>query len=315
MLTAKIVAFAAAVMMAQGGPESKGPAESAGLLALANDPTETHGGPTANGSKALGKSEQNDAAPEAKPVKKAAKPAAPAAGETAKSSDGVDADAALNLLTEGNQRWVEDKPQDPSAGLSRRQLLAEQGQKPFATIITCADSRLPVERLFDRGVGELFVIRVAGNVAGESETGTIEYGVGHLKTPLLVVMGHTKCGAVAAAAGGAELHGSLGKLVARVGPAVERARRGNPGVSSDELPALAIRENVWQTMFDLFKSSEEVRSAVRSGELRVIGAVCDLSTGKVNWMGEHPWQAEIITALDTRTTPSNEAQAAAGEGH
>ncbi|MFZ4576372.1 MAG: carbonic anhydrase, partial [Phycisphaerales bacterium] len=167
----------------------------------------------------------------------------------------------------------------------------------FVTVLTCADSRLPVERIFDRGVGDVFVVRVAGNVAGDSETGTIEYGVEHLNTPLLVVMGHTKCGAVAAAASGAQLHGKLAGLIDHIGPAVERARKNNPAADDAQIAQLAITENVWQTVYDLYKSSPEVLEKVENGELKVVGALCDISTGKVEWLGEHPWQSELLTAL------------------
>jgi carbonic anhydrase len=150
-------------------------------------------------------------------------------------------------------------------------------------------------------VGDVFVIRVAGNVAGDSETGTIEYGVGHLKTPLLVVMGHTKCGAVAAAASGAQLHGKVGTLVSHINPAVDRVKQASPNADQTELAALSVKENVWQSIFDLYKNSDEIRAAARGGEIRVVGAVYDISTGKVEWLGEHPWQSQILDALEVKT--------------
>lgn len=210
------------------------------------------------------------------------------------------AEQALKALIDGNNRWVAGNMQDPNVDPSRRAMVSDKGQKPFASILTCADSRLPVERLFDRGVGELFTIRVAGNVAGTSETGTLEYGVGHLKTPLLVVMGHTKCGAVAAAASKAELHGAVGELVAGITPAVERARRNNPTADEQQVLSLAIKENVWQSIFTLIKSSSELREAMAAGKVKVVGAVCDISTGKVEFMGEHPWQVELVDAMNAR---------------
>lgn len=210
------------------------------------------------------------------------------------------AEQALTLLKEGNARWTGGAPINPNTSSQRRALLAEQGQKPFVTVLTCADSRLPVERLFDRGVGDVFVVRVAGNISGDSETGTIEYGLGHLKTPLLVVMGHSKCGAVAAAVSGAELHGKVAQLVANIQPAVERARRNNPGADARELAIAAVKENVWQSVFDLLKTSTEVREMVKTGKVRVVGAVCDVATGKVEFMGEHPWQAELMSALEAK---------------
>ncbi len=226
----------------------------------------------------------------------------------------ADADAALRSLKDGNIRWVEDRCESPNVGPSRRETLARDGQKPFASILTCADSRLPVERLFDRGVGELFVVRVAGNIAGTSETGTLEYGVEHLHIPLLVVMGHSKCGAVAAAVGHAKPAGALGELVERIGPAVQRAEGQLEGATPDAVTGAAIKENVWQTIFDLIRSSPEIRAAITKGELKVVGAVCDVGTGKVEFMGEHPWQADLVAAFNARhgTAP---ASAHAEEGH
>jgi carbonic anhydrase len=249
---------------------------------------------------------RNVTKPDAKPDDKhdAKHEAKPGAG------DGGGADEALKMLREGNERWVKGTPSDPAIEPSRRADLAANGQKPFVTILTCADSRLPVERVFDRGVGELFVIRVAGNIAGDSEKGTIEYGLGHLKTPLLVVMGHTKCGAVAAAATNAEVHGHIAGLIERISPAVERAAKANPSLDANELAAVAVKENVWQTVFDLLKHSDETREMVASGEVRVVGAVCDVATGKVDFLGEHPWQGELLAALKAAKT----ATASADEG-
>ncbi len=142
--------------------------------------------------------------------------------------------------------------------------------------------------------------------------GTVEYGLGHLKTPVLVVMGHTKCGAVAAAAANADVHGKLAELVDRVKPGVERARRLNPGATDDEVVSFAIKENVWQTVFDVMKESSEIRTMVEKGDVRIVGAVCDIATGKVEWMGEHPWQNELLASLNKAV--GTEAHAAA-EGH
>lgn len=218
----------------------------------------------------------------------------PAAG----NNDAVDAVAAMNMLKEGNERWVAANTQNPSTEPARRADVATNGQHPFVTVLTCADSRLPVERLFDRGVGEIFTVRVAGNIAGDSEIATIEYGTGHLHTPLLVVMGHTKCGAVAAAVTDAEVHGKVAELVSRIEPAVDRAKRMTGDAGGDALTNAAIRENVWQTVTDLLKTSSGCRELVKNGQLQVVGAVCDVATGKVEFMGEHPWQSELVAAFD-----------------
>lgn len=261
--------------------------------------------------------DDHDDAPAGKAGGHGPAPARPAATTETKPAGEPDramtADDALKMLADGNARWVADQEKNPNTEPARRSRLADAGQKPQVTILTCADSRIPVERVFDRGVGDLFVIRVAGNVAGTSEAGTIEYGVGHLKTPLLVVMGHTKCGAVAAAASGAEMHGKVGELVSSITPAVERAKRNNPNASSEELVPLAVRENVWQSIFDLYRSSAEIREKTSAGELRVVGAVYDIATGKVEFLGEHPWQSELIEAMNARAASRGNATAGAGE--
>lgn len=244
-----------------------------------------------------GKEPKQDAK-DAKPGAKGSKESKPPAAAEFESPQNID--EILTMLSEGNQRWVDGAATAPNTSPERRSDVADTGQKPFVTIVTCADSRLPAERIFDRGVGDLFVVRVAGNVMGTSETGTVEYGVGHLKTPLLVIMGHSKCGAVQAAVTNAEVHGSVRALVKQIQPAVDRVKRNNPNADAKELMTLAIRENVWQSVFDLMKNSPEVRSLVAQGKLKVVGAVYDINSGKVQWLGEHPWQSELLDALAMR---------------
>jgi carbonic anhydrase len=214
---------------------------------------------------------------------------------------------ALKMLEDGNTRWVGDTESGRHLDAARRTETAENGQSPFASILTCADSRIPVEHVFDQGVGDLFVVRVAGNTAGAPETGSIEYGVEHLHTPVLVVLGHTKCGAVSAAATNAEVHGNIATLVKTIGPSVERAQKLNPSLMDKDLVPAAIRENVWQSVFDLLKSSEPCRTAVAKGELKIVGAVYDIASGKVEWMGEHPWQSQLIAAFAQEAGAPREA--------
>lgn len=238
------------------------------------------------------------------------------AGNKNDNSTAPTADEALAWLKEGNMRWVKGTSNHPNATAERRIDCSENGQKPFVTILTCADSRIPLERVFDRGVGDIFTIRVAGNVAGNSEGGTIEYGVEHLHTPVLVVMGHTKCGAVAAAAAeNAHLEGQIGDLVNQIKPAVERARAVNPDLKDKELVTAAIRENVWQTTFGLLRNSKLLRDKAKSGQLRIVGAVYDIASGSVEFMGPHPWQSEIISALDSRDAKQMHAEAPEQDAH
>ena len=219
------------------------------------------------------------------------------AAKSESAAESADADAGIKQLKEGNIRWVSGHSNAPNTDASRREETSTKGQTPFATIVTCSDSRVPVERVFDRGVGDIFVVRVAGNRAGDSETGTIEYGVGHLKTPLLVVMGHTSCGAVAAAVSKTPLHGKVAALVDGIRPAVDRARAANPNADEKALVGLAVRENVWQTVFDLFRNSPDLREAAGRHDVKIVGAVYDVATGKVEFLGEHPWQRELLAAL------------------
>lgn len=242
----------------------------------------------------------------------------PAAAPTKTTVDAVDGPVsvkeALRLLRDGNERWINSRSANPAGDTSRRQL-TDSGQHPFATILTCADSRLPVERIFDRGVGELFVLRVAGNVVGTNEAGTIEYGAAHLNVPLLVVMGHTRCGAVAAASttghdANHEVPPNIAGLLTSIEPAVMRARKANPDAEAAELAAAAVRENVWQSIFDLIRFSGPVRAQLREGKLTIVGAVCDVADGKVQWLGEHPWQEELVNAFDASANTTTGVAAA-----
>jgi len=198
---------------------------------------------------------------------------------------------ALARLKEGNARYVSGNATHPDQSIAYRKDLAN-GQTPFAAILSCSDSRVPPEIIFDQGLGDLFSIRVAGNVADTDEIGTIEYGVGHLNTPLLVVLGHTKCGAVTAVVTGAEVHGSVQKLVEHIVPAVTKAK--SVGATGDQLVEAAIVNNVWNSIADLLKRSPEAKDLVAKGKLQVVGAVYNLETGEVKWIGEHPEQKELL---------------------
>src|SRR3954464_1913320 len=156
-----------------------------------------------------------------------------AAQEAAPSPDSV-----LRELTAGNAHHVAKQYQHPHETAERQRELAT-GQQPHAAILTCADSRVPPEIVLDQGLGDLFDVRVAGNVAGDAELASIEYAAVHLHTPLLVVMGHQKCGAVTAAAESGEAEGHLPSLLGLIRPAVERART-QPGDVIDN----AVRINV-----------------------------------------------------------------------
>lgn len=195
------------------------------------------------------------------------------------------AQEALDRLHAGNLRFLREQPVHGHQQLSWRQFNALEGQKPFATVLACSDSRVPVEILFDQGVGDIFTIRVAGNVVGEDEAGSIEYGTGHLGSKLVVVLGHTRCGAVTAAVDGAEPHGNVTALIEKIDPAVARIASENKGASRDERLAMSIRENVVQAVRDLLGKSRDLKKAVREKTVVVVGAVYDLDSGAVHWLG------------------------------
>jgi carbonic anhydrase len=185
-------------------------------------------------------------------------------------------------LANGNARFVASTPARPHQDMAR---IAETagGQHPVATVITCSDSRVCPELIFDQGLGDLFVIRVAGNVSDTDEIGTAEYGTEHLGTPLVVVLGHTNCGAVKAVCTDAEVGGSIPALVDNIVPAVNHAHAAT-GLEGEALVPAAVEENVRQSMHDLLAHSKIIAGLVADGKLLVVGAVYDISTGKVEWL-------------------------------
>ncbi|HOV89960.1 MAG TPA: carbonic anhydrase [Syntrophorhabdaceae bacterium] len=183
----------------------------------------------------------------------------------------------IKLLSEGNKRFVEGKSIHPNQDSARRTAISS-GQKPFAIIIGCSDSRVPPEILFDQGIGDLFIIRVAGNIVDDVALGSIEYAVDHLGTELVVVLGHSKCGAVTATVKGGEAHGHIGSIASIIMPAVEKAK-GQHG----DIVENAIRNNMEITV-EKIKSSEPIMTkAVKEGRVKVIGAYYDIESGVVEF--------------------------------
>ncbi len=207
---------------------------------------------------------------------------------------GISANEALKILQDGNARYVAGKAQHPNQTRERRALTAGQGQKPFATVLSCSDSRAPVEILFDRGVGDILVIRVPGNVAGVDEMGAMEYGVEYLNTPLVVVLGHSQCGAVTAVVEGIKLPGHMAVPVKSIQSAASKAKADNPGVTGEALVSAAVKANVFQAMEDLLQKSSIVKGKVKAGKTRVLGALYEIDTGQVQWLGPHPNQDKLV---------------------
>ncbi|MGV1100833.1 carbonic anhydrase [Thiovibrio sp. JS02] len=224
-------------------------------------------------------------------------------------------DAAITMLKEGNARFVAGKSAHPHSDSARLIQAGKenQGDHAYATVITCSDSRVPVERVFDAGVMDLFVVRVAGNVVDVDEAGSIEYGLAHVNTPVLVVLGHTQCGAVTAVTDALQGHGhalerNIPPLVDNIAPAVQRAIAQHPEAHGKEVIPYGIEENVWQGIEDLFLNSPATRALVKSGKAKVVGAIYDVATGKINWLAEAR-TAEILKKAEADPKRATEAMA------
>jgi carbonic anhydrase len=189
--------------------------------------------------------------------------------------------AALERLKEGNARFAADRPVAKDQGSKRRAELA-RGQRPFAVIITCADSRVPPETIFDQGLGDLFVIRLAGNVVDTAAIGSVEIAVGFFHVPLVVVLGHEECGAVQVALDGKPFPGDLGRLLAMI-----HVGSRLPLGAKERLLA-GIRANTVHQARELIRRSPEIKDFVDTERVRVVTGLYGLTSGKVQWLDWPP---------------------------
>ena len=200
---------------------------------------------------------------------------------------------ALRILSQGNARFVAGKREHPNEFLTHARETAEQGQRPIATFLSCSDSRVPLEIIFDQSIGDIFSIRVVGNICRDSQLGSIEFGVKYAKTQLCVVLGHTQCGAVTAACTGAGLETNIQSLMQSIAPAMERAM-AMTGKSGEDLIEDCCRENIFVQIETMFTKSVILRDSARSGELLIVGAIYDIETGLVTFLGSHPDNDQLI---------------------
>ena len=195
-----------------------------------------------------------------------------------KDQPSVEPGQALRLLKDGNARFVKgDLASKPSPASQRGNLAG--GQRPFAVIVGCADSRTAPEIVFDQPLGSLFVVRSAGNLVEPCDMGSIEYAVEHLGARLVIVLGHERCGAVAAALAGGHAPGHIGLLVEKIAPAV-KASKGRNGDALDN----AVMENAAQVAAQIRNSRPSLKSMAHGEEVTVLAGHYDLDSGEVRWL-------------------------------
>ncbi|MFI1483943.1 carbonic anhydrase [Streptomyces sp. NPDC020747] len=240
------------------------------------------GGLAATAALVTGCSSKTDSTGPATTAGAAAKVPSPSASAAPNSSR-----AAFARLMEGNKRWVNGALQHPDRDPRRREFVA-QAQDPYGVILSCIDSRVPPELLFDTGLGDLFVLRTGGGVVGPVVTGSVEYGPMTSGTPLIVVLGHQRCGAIKAAYGamntGKKLPGNLQSIADALRPAYRATLKGK----TDDPVDTMTRNHVMQTAADL-RSNSDLAPLVRKGDLAVVSAYYSLDTGRV----------EVLTGVPT----------------
>ena len=195
----------------------------------------------------------------------------------------TDAQQALKLLEEGNERYISGSLLPKDVSKERRAHLAQFGQKPFAVIVTCSDSRVPPELIFDQALGDLFVIRVAGNVLDSIGMGSVEYAVEHLHAPLIVVMGHEKCGAVKAALDGGEVTENIAAIAGKIKPAIESVQSGQSKHLEGNNTYEAVTEENVDGVVESILSNPVIHHLVAAQKVQVVGAKYYQEAGNVKF--------------------------------
>jgi carbonic anhydrase len=199
--------------------------------------------------------------------------------QTEESQAAMTPDQALQRLKDGNARFVANKPK--ARNWNAKVIATASGQYPFAAVLGCMDSRAPIEVVFDQGIGDVFGVRIAGNVVNEDELGSLEYAVKVVGVKLVVVLGHTACGAVKGAIDDAKL-GNLTQLLAKIRPAVTAAS------CSDSKDATCVDkvavENVRKSVREVTEKSADLAEAIKGGKVKLVGGMYDIATGKVAFL-------------------------------
>lgn len=205
--------------------------------------------------------------------------------QTSQTNKSMTADKGLQMLKDGNIRFLSGQSKGRDL-LKQAKLTAAKGQYPFAIILSCMDSRGSPELIFDQGIGDVFSTRLAGNVLDADQLGGMEFATKVVGSHLIVVMGHTRCGAVAGSCGGVEL-GSLTQLLQKIQPAVDAVKKAR---NTDKLDCAntaivddIAKQNVLNVMQDIKNQSKIISDLVASGEVKIVGAMQDLRTGEVTF--------------------------------
>ena len=203
--------------------------------------------------------------------------------QTERDDRALSVDEAHQRLVTGNARYVAGTPSYPDQSLARRATLGSKGQKPFVSVLACADSRVPPELVFDQGLGDMFVVRSAGEVVDKAVLGSLQFAVAEFHTPLLVVLGHSKCGAVKATAEALEKKSGpsgtdVDALVTAIIPAVEEAEKS--GAAANDLISVAVADNAALVVKQL-SASKVLSAAIASKQLKIVSAVYDTDSGQV----------------------------------
>lgn len=202
--------------------------------------------------------------------------------QTQETQASISAQNALDILKEGNKRFIEASPIERN--YANQIELTKSGQYPFAVVLSCIDSRVPSEIIFDQGIGDLFNARVAGNCVSEDVLGSIEYATKFAGSKLIIVMGHTACGAVNSACAGVK-SGHITQLLEKIQPAIQKVKNIKDETDESFIHSVTI-ENVKHVLKEIPKQSEDIKALLRSKKIEMIGSIYDVQTGKVDFFND-----------------------------
>lgn len=199
----------------------------------------------------------------------------------------INAAKAIKNIKAGHKRFLQGKRRFPHLSKSRLRETFRKGQNPFTAILACSDSRLPVEHIFDVGIGDFFVVRNGGAICGDDKIGSLVFSVERLNVPLILILGHTRCEAIKAAFDGGVFLGAIRKLIEKIKPAIDKARQSCLLTSRADPTQAAIEANIWLAVERLFAGSALIRKRVADRKLVIEGALYNTGSGVIDWLGQY----------------------------